>query len=147
MLAYTKDRGAWNVDGFAHVPRSAIHDPLACSTVILPVVIVHGSTAAVWLLMAACAAFGIFASSHWAITQTLAGPVAAGRWTSLQNGVGNLAGIAAPWFTGLAVQWTGSFYVAFLVAAVIALTGAMAHAFVIGPVEQVRFAVAEPGAR
>jgi hypothetical protein len=91
------------------------------------------------LLMLACMAFGVFTSSHWAITQTLAGPLAAGRWTSVQNGVGNLAGITAPWVTGVVVQYTGSFYLAFVAAAAVVLTGASMYAFVIGPVEQVRF--------
>jgi len=40
------------------------------------------------------------ASNIWAITQTLAGPYAAGRWTGLQNFVGNLAGVVAPALTG-----------------------------------------------
>jgi ACS family D-galactonate transporter-like MFS transporter len=58
----------------------------------------------------------------------------------MQNGVGNLAGVAAPWFTGWVVGQTGSFYVAFLVAALIALTGAAVFVFGIGPVRQVDFA-------
>jgi ACS family D-galactonate transporter-like MFS transporter len=64
----------------------------------------------------------------------------------MQNGVGNLSGIAAPWFTGWAVGQTGSFYVAFLVAALIALTGAAVFVFGIGPVQQVDFA-RRPAAR
>ena len=113
---------------------------LLFSTIILPVAVVQDHTIALTLLMIACMAFGVFASSHWAITQTLAGPLAAGRWTSLQNGVGNLAGIAAPWLTGVVVEKTGTFYLAFVVAAAIALVGACMYAFVIGRVEPVRFA-------
>jgi cyanate permease len=85
-------------------------------------------------------AFGTYTSNHWAITQTLAGPLAAGRWTSLQNGVGNLAGIAAPWVTGIVVERTGSFHLAFVVAALIALTGALMWGFVVGRVETVDWA-------
>lgn len=112
---------------------------LAFSTVILPVSVVTDQTVAITLLMVACMAFGTFCSNHWAMTQTLAGPRAAGRWTSLQNGVGNLAGITAPWLTGVSVKQTGSYYVAFLIAATIVLIGAFMYAFVIGKVEQVRF--------
>ena len=61
------------------------------------------------LLLLACVAFGTYTSNHWAITQTLAGPLAAGRWTSLQNGIGNLSGIVASWLTGVVVDRTGSF--------------------------------------
>lgn len=72
-----------------------------------------------------------------AITQTLAGPRAGGKWTSVQNGFGNLAGVAGPWLTGWVVQQTDRFYLAFLVAAAIALTGAAVFVFGIGPIEQV----------
>jgi cyanate permease len=82
-------------------------------------------------------AFGVYTSNHWAITQTLAGPLAAGRWTSVQNGIGNLSGIAAPWVTGKVVQETGSFYLAFLVSAVIVLLGAFFWTIVVGKVEMV----------
>jgi hypothetical protein len=109
------------------------------------VAVIRDADAAVMLLMLAGIGFGIFVSSHWAITQTLAGPVAAGRWTSLQNGVANLSGIAAAWLTGVVVEWTGQFYLAFVVAAGVVLVGAAMYAFVVGPVEQVRFdAVPEP---
>ncbi len=119
---------------------------LTCATILLPVSIVRNDAAAMALLLVACAAYGMFSSNLWAITQTLAGPRAAGKWTGMQNGVGNLSGIAAPWFTGWAVGQTGSFYVAFLVAAVIALTGAAVFVFGIGPVRQVDFA-RRPAAR
>ena len=36
--------------------------------------------------------FGVSGSNIWAITQTLAGPYAAGRWTGFQNFIGNLQG-------------------------------------------------------
>jgi MFS family permease len=112
---------------------------LLVTTMILPVAVIRDHTTALALLMVASIGFGIFVSSHWAITQTIAGPVAAGRWTSLQNGVANLAGIAAPWLTGIVVETTGAFYLAFLVAAAVVLTGAAMYAFVVGPVEQARF--------
>jgi hypothetical protein len=49
------------------------------------------------VLAVAAFGYGVFASNHWAIAQTLSGPRMAGRWTSVQNGIGNLSGIAAPW--------------------------------------------------
>jgi cyanate permease len=112
---------------------------LSFSTIILPVAAVTDENVAMILLIVACMAFGVFCSNHWAITQTLAGPRAAGRWTSLQNGVGNLAGITAPWLTGVSVKQTGSYYTAFAIAATIVLIGAFMYAFVIRRVEQVRF--------
>jgi hypothetical protein len=103
------------------------------------VAVVHSHTLAIALLLVSCASFGTFTSNHWAITQTLAGPLAAGRWTSLQNGIGNLSGVAASWFTGFVVEHTLSFAMAFVVAAIIVLAGALLWGFAVGPVEQVRW--------
>ncbi|MBC7924413.1 MAG: MFS transporter [Bryobacteraceae bacterium] len=119
---------------------------LLASTIILPVASIEDHTTAIALLIAACMGFGVLTSNHWAITQTLAGPRAAGRWTSLQNGVGNLAGIAAPWITGVIVKSTGSFQIAFATSAAVALLGAIIYAFVVGRVEQVAFAAGKPAA-
>ena len=46
------------------------------------------------LLLFSCVGFGAYASNVFAITQTLAGPGAAGQWTGVQNGFANLAGVA-----------------------------------------------------
>lgn len=117
--------------------KGAVVTGLAFSTIILPTAVTSSETLALSLLLLACASFGIFCSNHWAITQTLAGPRAAGRWTSLQNGFGNLAGMMAPTVTGILVQRTGSFLLAFTVAAAIVLAGAAIYAFGIGAVEEV----------
>ena len=91
----------------------------------------------VGLLVLAMIGFGILSSNIWAITQTLAGPRAAGRWTGFQNFVGNLAGVVAPSVTGLVVDRTGHFYWAFLIVTAVALIGTVCWVFVIGPIEQV----------
>jgi MFS family permease len=108
---------------------------LGCSTVILAVVAVPSGSASMAFLMLACVSYGVFASSHWAITQTIAGPAAAGRWAGLQNFVGNWAGIAAPALTGFIVGRTGQFFWAFASVAVVVLTGAFVYLFFLGPVE------------
>ncbi len=81
--------------------------------------------------------FGTWASNIWAITQTLAGRQAAGRWTGFQNFFGNLAGVVAPALTGFVLDRTGHFYWAFAVLTAVALTGTLSLIFLIGPVEQV----------
>src|ERR1039458_3155149 len=91
------------------------------------------------LLMVTCFCYGVFSSNLWAITQTLAGPRAAGKWTSVQNGVGNLGGVLAPWLTGWGVQESGHFYLAFVVAAATPLAAAASLVFSIGPIRQVDF--------
>jgi MFS family permease len=112
---------------------------LALSTIILPVAIVHDERIAMGLLILTCLCYGLFTSQLFAMTQTLAGPRAAGKWTSFQNGFGNLAGVAAPWLTGAIVQYTGEYYLAFLVAAAIALAAAAIFVFAVGPIRQVEF--------
>jgi MFS family permease len=112
---------------------------LALATIIVPVAVVRSDRAAMALLMLACAFIGMWSSNLWAITQTLAGPRAAGKWCAIQNGVGNIAGVTAPWITGWVVDRTGQFYLAFLVAALVALLGSAFTIFGIGPVEQVEF--------
>jgi MFS transporter, ACS family, D-galactonate transporter len=109
------------------------------ATVIVPVSAMQNEAASIALLLLACMSFGVYTSNNWAITQTLSGPLAAGRWTSIQNGVGNLSGIAAPWLTGIVVEKTGAFYLAFVVAAAIALIGAFFWGIIVGPVETVKW--------
>jgi len=81
--------------------------------------------------------FGLAASNVWAITQTLAGPQAAGRWTGFQNFTGNLAGVVAPSLTGFVLQRTGHFYWAFVILVAVTFSGAACWIFLVGPVQQV----------
>ena len=81
--------------------------------------------------------FGIFSSNHWAVTQTLAGPLASGRWTGMENFTGNLAGMIAPAMVGIVVDRTGQYFAAFALAAAITLIGAATWAFVIRDVREV----------
>jgi MFS family permease len=81
--------------------------------------------------------FGVASSNIWAITQTLAGPQAAGRWTGLQNFVGNLAGVVAPAVTGFVLDRTGQFYWSFAIVTAVAFTGAASFIFLVGPVAPV----------
>jgi ACS family D-galactonate transporter-like MFS transporter len=121
------------------VRKTVVCCGLGFSTIILPVAVVRDNTTAVILLLAACMAFGAYTSNHWAITQTLAGPLAAGRWTSLQNGVGNLSGIVASWLTGLVVDRTNSFALPFAISAAIAVAGALLWGIVVREVEPVKW--------
>ena len=109
------------------------------STIMVPAALVKDLTLSIVLLSIAYAAFGMYASNHWAITQTLAGPAAAGTWTGLQNTIGNLSGILAPIITGLIVSKTGSFYWAFVSPAILALVGVCCYLFLVGPVAPVRW--------
>jgi len=78
-------------------------------------------------------------SNVWTITQTIAGPGVAGKWTGMQNAIGNLAGIVAPWLTGFIVARTGAFYLAFVIVCAFSLAGAASFLFLVGKVEPARW--------
>jgi MFS family permease len=99
--------------------------------------VLAGPTASVILLLMAFACGGICGSNVWAITQTLAGPKTAGRWTGLQNFFGNLAGVIGPALTGFVIDRTGRFFLAFVIMAVVALMAAFSWICVVGPVKQI----------
>jgi MFS family permease len=67
----------------------------------------------------------------FAIPQIIAGPKAAGRWVGVQNAVGNLAGLVAPAITGILVDQTGHFDIAFALAAAVNVLGLIGWVFVL----------------
>jgi MFS family permease len=87
-----------------------------------------------WLLCMAIF-LGIYTPMLFAIPQTLAGPRAAGQWMGLQNFVGNLAGILGPILTGVLVDRTGNFSWAFIVAAAICASAAVAFGVIVPRIE------------
>jgi MFS family permease len=75
-----------------------------------------GSIAALFVfeIVSGCSYPGLFA-----IPQILAGPQASARWVGVQNAAGNVAGLIAPAITGVLVDQTGLFDVAFALAAAV----------------------------
>lgn len=116
---------------------------LTLTTLVVPAAFVHSATVALVLLAAGGVAFGMYTANLWAITQTLAGPAAAGKWTGIQNGFGNLSGIAAPYITGWIVDKTGSFYYAFITVGVVLLLGAYSFLNIVKDVRPVTWTHAE----
>jgi MFS family permease len=110
---------------------------MLASTLILFSAVRGHPSVAMGILALACMGHGAYASNHWAITQTLAGPRMAGRWSSLQNGFANFSGVVAPWLTGLIVQTRGSARLAFAVTGVVALIGGLSWGLLVRRVEQV----------
>ncbi|HTV50036.1 MAG TPA: MFS transporter [Steroidobacteraceae bacterium] len=80
------------------------------------------------LLTLAAFAYGFVTPQIFAIPQTLGGVRAAGKWMALQNMVGNFAGVAAPWITGILVDRTGQYTLAFACASASAVLAALAWA-------------------
>lgn len=110
---------------------------LTGAIVILGVPLLHSESASLGVLIFACISFGCYSSHPWLISQTLAGPAAAGRWSGMQNAFGNLAGVVAPWLTGRIVRDTGHFVYAFAVVAVVLALGAASYLILVGRIEPI----------
>jgi MFS family permease len=66
---------------------------------------------------------GLSSPGIYAIPQIMAGPRASGSWVGVQNAVGNMAGLIAPAVTGILVDQTGRFDLAFAVVAGVNVLG------------------------
>ena len=110
---------------------------LTGAIVMVAVPLLPSQSASLWVLIFACISFGCYSSHPWLISQTLAGPAAAGRWSGMQNAIGNLAGVVAPWLTGRIVQDTGHFAYAFAVVGVVLGLGALSYIVLIGRIEPI----------
>lgn len=105
---------------------------LLCAACLSLVAVVKSDRMSVAMLTAACASLGLYSSNAWAVTQTLAGPLASGRWSGVKNAVGNLGGVASPALTGWIVEETGSYLWAFGVAAGVLFVGMFAYVLLVG---------------
>ena len=142
-MAVTSLAGGWASDFWiarGHTPTFvrktfAVAGLLLCAGLMLPAALVADQSVAMGFLIAAAMCLGIFTSNVWAITQTLAGPEAAGKWTGIQNFIGNLGGVISPIIAGTIVQKTGSFFLAFAVAAGILILGALSYLTLVPRIE------------
>lgn len=121
------------------VRKGFVAGGMLLSTLILPAALVHDPVVSMSLLMAASLSFGLFTSNIWAVTQTLAGPAAAGKWTGWQNMFGNFAGIVGPWLTGRIVDVTGQFLLAFVAVCIAMVVGALAYIVIVGELKPVQW--------
>jgi len=113
---------------------------MAGAAIFLLPCVLAGSRVTTVMAVLVAASLGVCSSNVWAITQTLAGPSAAGRWTGIENFVGNLGGAVAPALTGFVLGRTGHYFWAFAITAVVSLLGALSWAFWIGRIEPVVWA-------
>ena len=96
---------------------------------------------AIAALMIFSLANGLVGPSIYATGQTLSGPHAAARWMGLQNGIGTLSGVAAPIVTGMIIDSTGKFSLAFVAAAGVGLAGLLAWIFLVRRVEPIDWGI------
>ncbi len=118
----------------------AIAAHVGCATCMLGCAL-GGPAIIIAALLGAGVCFGFNNPTIFATGQTLAGPRAAGKWIAVQNCIGNIAGILAPIVTGLAIDRSGQFTAAFLIAGAVCLTGVVGWAVIIRRVEPVRWGV------
>ena len=83
-----------------------------------------------WLLLAGMGS-GAAGCGVFLFAQTIAGPRAVGRWSALQNGFGNFAGLIAPALTGFLIDRTGHFFAAFALVAMISAAGGLLWLFAV----------------
>ncbi len=103
-----------------------------CGVLMLWAALVREASTCNVLIVLACISMGIWSSNHWAFTQFLAGPETAGKWTGLQNCIGNFAGILGPVVSGYAVKATHSFVSSFAIASGLLVFAVLAYWFVVG---------------
>jgi ACS family D-galactonate transporter-like MFS transporter len=110
---------------------------ISCSILMFAAIKVKAELPSNILLVLAFIALGAWSSNHWAFSQLLAGPTNAGKWTGLQNCIGNFAGVLGPWLSGYALQKTHSFFAAFAIACGFLIMGLAAYWFIVGTPSQV----------
>ena len=103
-----------------------------CSGICVLLCAVTAPAIAVACLLLAFGFYGFYVEHIWAMTQTLAGPRAAGQWFGVQNFFGSVAGILAPAITGFIVNRTGKFSWPFAITALISVLGSLLWVFVVG---------------
>lgn len=137
---YISDR--WIASGASpnRVRKTFVGLGLGLATLMLPAAMIKDQNLSLAMLTIACTSLGLYSSNVWAITQTLAGPWASGRWTGLQNFFGNISGVLAPWLTGWIVKETGQFYWAFIATTIFLIFGTVSFTLIIPRVEPVKWA-------
>ena len=145
-VAITSTFGGWLSDRLirngapvTRIRKSFVIFGLLGAMAILPASVVRDETLALVLITVACAFYGLFSSNVWAVTQTLAGAAAAGKWTGIQNTFGNVSGIISPYLTGWIVAETHSFFWAFVFVAGALLAAASSHFFLVGELKAIRW--------
>jgi MFS transporter, ACS family, D-galactonate transporter len=129
----------WIVAGGSHtrVRKTFVAGGAAAMGVFLAFAALAPGGAYLLPLMLSGLAFGLTISNFWVITQRLAGPLAAGRWTGIENFMGNLAGVVAPTVTGILLDRTGHFLWPFLIVSLLMIVAVLSWLVIVGPVEPV----------
>ena len=99
----------------------------AFAAAIVPVGLVHDNGTAMWLIWISLCGIGLAAPNTWSMTQACCTKSLVGTVSGIQNFGGNIAGIIAPWLTGVIADRTGSFASAFILCGFILAGGVLAY--------------------
>jgi ACS family hexuronate transporter-like MFS transporter len=97
---------------------------------------VSSATGAVGLMTMAIFTLYLTGSTYWAIIQDTVTGENVGGVSGFVHFLANLSGVIGPTVTGFIVQFSGEFTSAFVLAATIALAGAISVAFFVKPIIQ-----------
>jgi MFS family permease len=143
ITGWATDRGIKGGQSPTVVRKWAMAVGFSVAAVGLAACVVSGERTYLLCLFVCAVGCGTANAGTFAFAQTLAGPRAAGKWVGLQNGMANLAGVTGPALTGFLVDWTGSFYVPFGIAALVTLAGGAAWVFGVRRLEPVNWPVGQ----
>ncbi len=135
IAGWLSDRAIRRGANLTRIRLGAVCGGMAANSLMIVAYLIPNTAVSMAVLVAACLGLGVASSNFWAVTQDLAGREAVGKWTGLQNGMGNLAGIAGPYVTGLMLNRTGSFLAPFVAASVIIALGSICYFFMVRRVE------------
>jgi len=144
VLAVSAYLAGWAIDryikagGSANIGYKAIMAAAHGGAVLCMLAMAYGpqplALAGIFVFQALC---GASSPGVYAIPQILGGARATGRWVSIQNSAGNVAGIFAPALTGFIIDLTGQFTLACVLAAAMSLLGLVGWIGMLPKLEQI----------
>jgi MFS family permease len=111
--------------------KTVVTIAFATGLLLIPAARVQSARSAILLIIGG-SLVGLATANLLVILQACAPPDEIGLWTGIQNFAGNLAGVAAPFVTGVLISRTGSYSPAFALAAVVLILGLFAYWFIVG---------------
>jgi len=103
---------------------------------LIPAARVATATHAIWLV-AGASLVGFATANLIVILQCCAPEEEIGIWTGFENLAGNIGGVLAPLLTGLLIQWTGSYFPGFALAAGLLVSGIAAYWLIVGELKPI----------
>jgi MFS transporter, ACS family, D-galactonate transporter len=111
--------------------KTVVTIAFATGLLLIPAARVQSAESAILLIIGG-SLVGLATANLLVILQACAPPDEIGLWTGIENFAGNLAGVVAPFATGILISRTGSYSPAFALAAIVLIMGLFAYWFIVG---------------